>query len=93
MKLSNLVKLCKISCIFATVFSSLAWMKIVMFAFSKVHYVIEDNFIYIGVLGGWLFIQLFYLALIIAFGYYMQWLINKIYANVATGETEDKDGK
>lgn len=86
MKLSNLVKLSKISWVFATVFSCIAWMKIVTFAFSTTHYVIEDSFTYIGVLGGWLFIQLFYLALIIAFGYYMQWLINKIYASVATDE-------
>jgi len=86
MKLSNLVKLSKISWIFATVFWSVAWMKIVALAFSTTHYVIEDSFIYIGVLGGWLFIQFFFLAIIIAFGWYMQWLINMIFANVSGAE-------
>ena len=86
MKLSNLVKLSKISWVFATVFSCVTWMKIVALAFNTTHYVIEDTFIYLGVLGGWLFIQFFFLAIIIAFGWHMQWLINIIFANVATGE-------
>ena len=41
------------------------------YAFSNVHYVIEDKFMYIGVLGGWLFIWIFYPAIILAAGYFI----------------------
>lgn len=83
-KFDILVNVSKCTWVTATVLMVLTWFRVWQYSFAYTHYVIEDNFIYIGVLGGWLFISIWYTALIILAGCLIIKLIN-IIANDAKG--------
>ena len=87
-KFKTLVNISVCSWFVATTLMIFTWLRIVNYAFASVHYVIEDKFIYIGVLGGWLFVWLFYGALIFLAGWYVIGFIYRIKKDVL-GEKDD----
>ena len=87
-KFKTLVKVSQYSWVVATFLMLLTWLRIWQYAFSHTHHVIEDKFIYIGILGGWIFVGLFYGALIFLAGYYIMWLIKKISDAVVSQEEQ-----
>lgn len=74
--------------ILATVFMLVNWITFFNDIFVMLQYEIDDSFIYIGILGGWLFISIFYGACILVLGYLMIKVIGIIekYANVEVDE-------
>lgn len=81
-KFKALVKVSQYSWVVATFLMLLTWLQIWTYAFSHTHHVIEDKFIYIGILGGWIFVGLFYGALILLSGYYIIGLIVRLAKSV-----------
>lgn len=70
-KFKTLVQTSQFLWVLATILMVVNWLRIWDYAFSNNYYVIEDKFIYIGILGGWLFVGFFYLTLIIFGGYFI----------------------
>ena len=77
-KFNKLVKVSQYSWVVATFLMLLTWLRIWQYAFSHTHHVIEDKFIYIGVLGGWIFVALLYGAIIFFAGYYIIGLVSRL---------------
>lgn len=89
-KFKTLVKVSQFSWVVATFLMLLTWLQIWTYAFSHTHHVIEDKFIYIGILAGWIFVGLFYGAIIFFAGYYIIGLIKRI-SDVLVSEGEQDD--
>ena len=70
-KFKALVSFSKFSWIVAIVLMSVNWFRLWDYAFRNTHHVIEDKFIYIGILGGWIFVGFFYIAIILLVGYFI----------------------
>ena len=77
-KFNKLVKASQYSWVVATFLMLLTWLRIWQYAFSHTYHVIEDKFIYIGILGGWIFVGLLYGAIIFFSGYYIIGLIVRL---------------
>lgn len=81
-KLDKLTVVSKSLWAMATILMVLNWINICNFAFRTYYHYIDDTFLYIGILGGWLFIEVFYVAMIILFGFYMIRIIEIIRISV-----------
>lgn len=70
-KFKVLVSVARHSWVLATVSLFVSWLVLWNDVFIMLQYEIDDTFIYIGVLGGWLFVWVFYGASILILGYFM----------------------
>ena len=77
-KLKTLVTVSKYSWFVAIGLMLFSWLRLWTYGFSTTNYQIEDKFIYIGVLGGWLFICIFYIALVLLAGSFILKAINNL---------------
>lgn len=86
-KFKTLVNISICSWVIAIILMLFTWFRIWTLVFATTNYRIEDTFIYIGVLGGWLFVCVFYVALIILAGYFIIGIIKKLDV-LASGEEQ-----
>lgn len=77
-KLKTLVVVSRYSWIVAIVLMLFSWLRLWSSAFANIKYQIEDSFINIGVLGGWLFIMIFYTSIILFAGWFVLRMINNL---------------
>ena len=83
-----LITISKFSWFVAIALMLVTWIQMWNSGFANIHYIIEDKFIYIGILGGWLFIWFLYFTIILFAGYFILKLINIIADNVNCVEEE-----
>jgi len=85
-KFKILIKISESLWVVAIILMSVNWIRLWDTAFKNTNYIIEDKFIYIGILGGWIFVWILYLFLIIFVGY----LILKVIEIISSSVSEAK---
>ena len=77
-KLKKLVHISQSRWVFATILMCVTWNKIWVLGFNNLRYVMEDKFLYIGVLGGWMFVWVFWITIFIFIGWHFTGLAPRI---------------